>query len=211
MCSSDLLATEEGEAVSEEMILPLLADHLLPHGPGKLVITNLSTTALLEEVAGWHGGSVVRVPVGRGAAIDALAVYRPDEIAIAGEGTGATMMPRFRFIYDGIASMLAILTMMRERGRRISTILAGYPQYSMCKGQVPLESPRVPDLLMALENDYADGRVNTADGLRVDWPGRWFHVRVSQTEPVVRVICEQRDHPPTALFDALIDRVRRMA
>lgn len=205
------LATEEGEAVSEEMILPLLADHLLPHGPGKLVITNLSTTALLEEVAGWHGGSVVRVPVGRGAAIDALAVYRPDEIAIAGEGTGATMMPRFRFIYDGIASMLAILTMMRERGRRISAILAGYPQYSMCKGQVPLESPRVPDLLMALENDYADGRVNTADGLRVDWPGRWFHVRVSQTEPVVRVICEQRDHPPTALFDALIDRVRRMA
>ena len=76
---------------------------------------------------------------------------------------------------------------------------------------LPLESPRVPDLLMALENDYADGRVNTADGLRVDWPGRWFHVRVSQTEPVVRVICEQRDHPPTALFDALIDRVRRMA
>lgn len=205
------LATEEGEAVSEEMILPLLADHLLPHGPGRIVITNLSTTALLDEVAAWHGGSVLRVPVGRGAAIDALAVYRPDEIAIAGEGTGAAMMPRFRFIYDGIASMLAILTMMRERGRKISEILAGYPQYSMCKGQVPLESPRVPDLLMALENDYADGRVNTADGLRVDWPGRWFHVRVSQTEPVVRVICEQRDHPPTALFDALMDRVRRMA
>lgn len=204
------LATERGEAVSEEMILPLLADHLLPRGPGKLVITNLSTTALLEEVAHWHGGTVVRVPVGRTAAIDALATYRPDEIAVAGEGTGAAMMPRFRFIYDGIASMLTILTMMRERDRTISAILAGYPVYEMRKGQVPLESTRIPDLLMALENEYSDGKVNTTDGLRVEWPGHWFHVRVSQTEPVVRVICEQRGHVPDALFDALMDRVRRM-
>ncbi len=202
------LATEQGAPVSEETVLPMLADYLLPRGPGKLVITNVSTTALLEEVAARHGGKVVRVPVGRQAAMDALAGYRPEQIALAGEGTGAVMMPQFRFVYDGIASMLAILSMMRERGRKLSEIVAGYPRYSILKGEAPLASGRVPAMLMELRQRNAGGVANTIDGLRVDWPDRWFHVRVSQTEPIVRVICEQRGEPPERLFEALMDFVR---
>jgi phosphomannomutase len=205
------MATEKGEAVSEEMMLPLLADYLLPRAPGKLVITNLSTTALVEEIAGRHGGIVIRVPVGRQAATDALAMYRPEEIAIAGEGTGAVMMPRFRFVYDGIASMLAVLSMMRERGARLSEILADYPRYSILKGQIPLIPQRIPALFGHLERRYADGRANSIDGLRVDWPTKWFHVRVSQTEPIVRVICEHRGGPPRMLFQELMDQVRQYA
>ena len=205
------IATEQGRPVSEEMILPLLADHLLPRGPGKLVITNLSSTALTEEVAARHGGRVIRVPVGRAAAMDALATYPPEEIAVAGEGTGAVMMPQFRFIYDGIASMLAILTMIHERQQPLSDIVAGYPRYSMLKGQVPLVSPKVPELFMELEETYGEGQLSALDGVRVDWPEKWFHVRVSQTESVVRVICEQRGSEPKALFDELMDRVRRLA
>jgi phosphomannomutase len=147
------LAAEDGTAVSEEMVLPLLADFLLPRGEGKRVITNLSTTALLEEIAARHGGKVVRVPVGRQAAIDALSSYRPEQIALAGEGTGAVMMPQFRFVYDGIASMLAILSMMRERRSRLSEILAGYPKYSILKGQLPLVTQRIPALLAELRDD----------------------------------------------------------
>jgi phosphomannomutase len=205
------LATEEGVPVSEEMVLPLLADYLLPRAPGKLVITNLSTTALLEEIASWHGGRVVRVPVGRQAAMDALSGFRPEQIAVAGEGTGAVMMPRFRFVYDGIASMLGVLSMMLERGQKLSEILAGYPRYSILKGQVPLVTQRVPALLMELRERYEDGCANIADGLRVDWPDHWFHVRVSQTEPTVRIICEQRGEPPRDLFESLMEQVRRLA
>jgi phosphomannomutase len=205
------LADEDGTAISEEMVLPLLADYLLPRGPGKRVITNLSTTALLEEIAAKRGGKVVRVPVGRQAAIDALSSYRPDQIALAGEGTGAVMMPHFRFIYDGIASMLAILSMMRERKSRLSEILAGYPKFSILKGQLPLVTQRIPALLAGLRERYSDGRANVADGLRIDWPGHWFHVRVSQTEAVVRVICERRGDPPVELYESLIDEVRSFA
>ncbi len=205
------LASDDGRPVSEEMALPLVADYLLPRGTGKLIITNLSTTALLEEVAARHGGRVVRVPVGRQAAMDALAGYRPEQIAVAGEGTGAVMMPQFRFIYDGIASMFTVLSMMRESGRRLSEILAGYPRYSILKGQVPLATQRIPALLMLLRERHAGGRANAQDGLRVDWDGRWFHVRVSQTEPVVRVICEQRGEPPRELFEALMEQVRSFA
>lgn len=205
------MATEQGAPVSEEMMLPVLADYLLPRGPGKLIITNLSTTRLVEDVAARHGGCVVRVPVGRQAAMDALASYRAEQIALAGEGTGAVMMPQFRFVYDGIASMLAVLSFLHERGQKLSEILAGYPRYSICKGQVPLVSQRIPALFLQLQERHAGGRMDVTDGLRVDWDERWFHIRVSQTEPVVRVICEQRNEPPTALFESLLDTVRNFA
>jgi phosphomannomutase len=205
------MADDRGEAVSEEMMLPLVADYLLPRREGKLVITNLSTTALIDEVAQSHGGRVLRVPVGRQAAIDALSGYRPEQVALAGEGTGAIMMPQFRFVYDGIASMLAVLSFMRDRGQRLSEILSGYPRHSILKGHVRLVTQRIPALLMELREMYADGAQNMADGLRVDWPGRWFHVRVSQTEPVVRVICEQRGEPPGELFETLLEQVRSHA
>jgi phosphomannomutase len=99
----------------------------------------------------------------------------------------------------------------RERGESLSAILAAYPRYSILKGQVPLVTQRVPALLMELRERYSDGCANVADGLRVDWPDRWFHVRVSQTEPVVRIICEQRGDPPRELFESLMDQVRRFA
>ncbi len=204
------MATDRGEAVSEEMVLPLMADYLLPRSEGKLIIANLSSTALLEEVAARHGGQVLRVPVGRQAAMDALTSYRPEQVALAGEGTGAVMMPQFRFVYDGIASMLTILTMIADGGRKLSEIVASYPKYSMIKARVPLVSSRVPELLTRLRERYADGKANVADGLRVDWPDKWFHVRVSQTEPVIRIICEARGQPPMALFEELLETVRRL-
>jgi phosphomannomutase len=205
------IADEHGQALSEEMTLPLLADHQLAQGPGKIVLTNLSTTALVDEVAARRGGLVVRTPVGRQAAIDALSAYRPEQVALAGEGTGAVMLPRFRFVYDGIASMLTILTLLADRRKPLSQILAGFPRYSMLKGEIPLASKRLPLLFSGLRERYADGRQSTLDGLRVDWPDRWFHVRVSQTEPIVRVICEQRGDPPHALFDALMEQTRSLA
>ena len=151
------IADGRGRALSEEIVLPLVADLLLPRGPGTLVITNLSTTALVEEVAARHGGRVVRVPVGRQAAIDALAGYRPEQVAVAGEGTGAVMMPQFRFVYDGIASMLAVLTLMHERERPLADLVDEYPRMSILKGEVPLVPPHVPAVLARLRERYTTG------------------------------------------------------
>jgi phosphomannomutase len=106
--------------------------------------------------------------------------------------------------------MLGLLSMMAERGRKLSEIIAAYPNYCILKGQLPLVSQRIPALFTDLQRRYRDGLINTTDGLRVDWPDRWFHVRVSQTEPIVRVICEQRGSPPTALWEFLMDQVRNL-
>ncbi len=204
------IATEKGEPISEELVLPMLASHVLPSSPGKLVITNLSTTAVVEEVAAAYGGRVVRVPVGRQAAMDALAAYKPESVAIAGEGNGGIMLSRFRFVFDGIAAMFETLSLMAARSTPLSEIAASFPRYSMLKAQIPLSSTRIPALLTSLEQTYEDGTANVTDGLRVDWPDRWFHVRVSQTEPVVRVICERKGDPPRELFEALVEAVESM-
>ncbi|MBM3784648.1 MAG: hypothetical protein FJW30_09835, partial [Acidobacteria bacterium] len=151
------MADETGRGVSEELMLPLLADECMAQTPGRVAITNLSSSALLDDVAAQHGGRVHRVAVGRQAAMDALSTYKPEQIAIAGEGTGAVMMPQFRFIYDGIASMLAVMTIMRRRGQSLGQILGAYPKHFILKGEVPLRSPRVPALLVDLQSDYPDG------------------------------------------------------
>ena len=99
--------------------------------------------------------------------------------------------------------------MMLDRRRlTLSQLLASYPKYSILKGEIPLATHRIPTLFMDLESRYSDGVQNRQDGLRVDWPDRWFHVRVSQTEPIVRIICEQKGEPPRALFEELMDLVR---
>jgi phosphomannomutase len=201
------IAAENGVPVSAEMVLPMLTDHALPKSREKVVITNLSTTALVEEVARRHSALVVRVPVGRQAAMDALANYGPERVAIAGEGNGGIMLSKFRFVYDGIAAMFETLEMMAERSCPLSAIVASFPVFSMLEAKVPLASRRIPTLLSSLEEEFSDGTPNVLDGLRIDWPDRWFHVRVSQTEPIVRLICEQRGAPPRALFDSLLERV----
>ncbi|MCQ8780009.1 hypothetical protein NQU49_25760, partial [Escherichia coli] len=91
---------------------------------------------------------------------------------------GAVMMPQFRFVYDGIATMLALLEMRAERGMTFSGMLALYPRYVMRKAEVPLSRQRIPEMFAALQDRYPDAAANTVDGLRLDWPDRWCHVRV---------------------------------
>ncbi len=210
---SDRIAVccNDGHAVSEEMILPLLADYQLSHLPGRLVITNLSTTSLLDDIAAKHGGSVVRVPVGRQHAMDALAMYPAEKIAIAGEGTGAVMLPEFRFVYDGMASLLALASLMVNRETTLRRLLLAQPAYDMRKLEVPLDSKKIPSLMMRLEERYAHQDRDTRDGLRVVFPFGWFHVRVSNTEPVVRIMVEMREGSAEALSKELLDEVKSYA
>lgn len=201
-------ATEQGEAASEELVQVVIADEMLERGCGRIVLTNVCSTALLEDVAGKRGGKVVRLPVGRQAVIDALAGYPMEQVAVAGEGTGAVMMPQFPYVYDGIAAMLRMLERMERRGGRLSELIADYPPYTILKGKIPVRTRFIPELFDELEQRWPEARRNRQDGLRLDWEDRWVHVRVSQTEPVIRVICEQRNGAPRRLFDEVMDLVR---
>ncbi len=201
----------DGEVVSEEMILPILAEYQLKRQPGRMIITNLSTTSLVEDVAARYNASVLRVPVGRQHAMDALAMYPAEKIAIAGEGTGAVMLPEFRFVYDGIASLLALASHLKHEGSSLKRLIGGLPRYDMRKVEVKLDAKRIPEMMTHLEDHWSDCRMNTQDGLRVDFEDGWFHVRVSNTEPVVRVIAEMRRGSVEDLMAKLMDTVRSYA
>ena len=144
-------------AVSEEMVLPLLADYLLPRGPGKLVITNLSTTALLEDIAARHGGKVVRVPVGTagGDRRAAAAIARAGRAGGRRHGRGddaavPVRLRRHRLHAGGpVPDARARQPVWRNSGR-LSDVLDP-------EGEVPLVSPRIPALLTSLRERYPDG------------------------------------------------------
>jgi phosphomannomutase len=201
----------DGEVVSEEMILPLLAEYQLKRQPGRMIITNLSTTSLVDDVAARYGASVLRLPVGRQHAMDALSMYPAEKIAIAGEGTGAVMLPEFRFVYDGIASLLALVSHLKHEKCSLKKLLAGLPRYDMRKVEVALDAKRIPEMMTELEDEWAGAKLDTQDGLRVDFENGWFHVRVSNTEPVVRVIAEMRQGSADELISKLLDTVRSYA
>lgn len=201
----------DGEVVSEEMILPLLAEYQLKRQPGRMVITNLSTTSVVDDVAAKYSAKVLRVPVGRQHAMDALSMYPAEGIAIAGEGTGAVMLPEFRFVYDGIASLLALASHLKKEKSSLKGVLAKMPRYDMRKVEVKLQAKRIPELMTHLEDHWSGFRMNTQDGLRVEIENGWFHVRVSNTEPVVRVIAEMREGSVENLMTKLLDTVRSYA
>jgi len=210
---SDRIAVccNDGVAVSEELILPLLADYQLARQPGRLIITNLSTTSLLDDIALKYNSSVVRVPVGRQHAMDALAMYPAEKIAIAGEGTGAVMLPEFRFVYDGMASLLALASLIVNRESTLRKLLLAWPGYDMRKLEVALDSKKIPSLMMRLEERYGKFPRDTRDGLRVELPKGWFHVRVSNTEPVVRIMAEMREGSAESLAQDLLQEVKSYA
>lgn len=205
------IATAEGKAIPEEMVLALAADHVLSQNPGKILITNLSTTLLLDEIAASHQSKVVRVPVGRSSVIDALSIHSPEDVALAGEGTGAVMFPQFRFVYDGIATMMTLLEMSAARARPFHEMLDDYAVYRMQKAEVPLQRRRIPQLFDALLEKFPGGNAITLDGIRIDFGDRWFHVRVSQTEPVVRIIAERKGESPAEMMAAVMDLARAYA
>jgi phosphomannomutase len=176
-----------------------------------MIITNLSTTSLVDDVAARYGASVLRLPVGRQHAMDALSMYPAEKIAIAGEGTGAVMLPEFRFVYDGIASLLALVSHLQQEKCSLKKLLAGLPRYDMRKVEVALDAKRIPEMMTQLEDEWAGAKLDTQDGLRVDFANGWFHVRVSNTEPVVRVIAEMRQGSADELISKLLDTVRSYA
>ena len=191
--SSDMsrmsVVTETGEPTSEEYTLALIANHKLAKQSGTLV-TNICTTRTVDDVARAHGASIVRTRVGQAYVMAALADTGG---VLGGEGSGSVVLPAFSYAFDGLLMMALVLEAMAESGRSMSELLQDLPRYSIVKRSVPCgsrEGYRAIDLLKQHEPFLQDGRVDLTDGLRVDWPDGWVHVRTSQTEQIVRVIAE---------------------
>ncbi len=183
------IVTEKGEALSEEYTFPLVADHVISMR-GATVVTNLSTSMMVERVVENHGGRLVRTKIGEG-----YVIFRAvnEDAVLAGEGSGGVALMPVSRAFDGFLTMAIVLESMAHSGHRVSELAARLPAFVMRKGEIPCSPDRVYSVLEEFRRSYRDEHVDLADGVRVAWPGHWIHVRASNTEPILRVIVEGED------------------
>jgi phosphomannomutase len=112
---------------------------------------------------------------------------------IGGEGNGGVIDPRVGWVRDPFIGMGLILQMMADTGKKLSDLVADLPRYAIVKDKYTVARENLPRLYADLQARWPEAKSNQLDGLRLDWPDRWVHVRPSNTEPIVRVIAEAPD------------------
>ncbi len=200
---------ERGEYIGEEYTLLLGAMAVLEghkrqgHATkGLRLITNLSTSRMIDDLAGRYGATVGRTPVGEAHVVSAM---KHDEAIVGGEGNGGTIWPRVTYVRDSLSSMALVMSLLNNGQHPLSKIIAGLPSYAIEKCKVDLA--RKEDARPAIDKlarAYAAQRVDLQDGVRIDFDDKraWLHVRASNTEPIMRLIAEA---PTAALSQSLLN------
>jgi phosphomannomutase len=180
------LVSDEGKAIGEDWTLALAARLVLRHRGGP-VVSNLSTSRILDDVAAERGTRVLRAPVGE---VNVALRMRDEGAAVGGEGNGGVILSEIHLGRDAAVGVAIVLQMLLEDDQPLSAAVASYPKYSIVKDKLDRPDAPLDAVYEALRSAFADAEVDTQDGLRLAWPDRWVHVRPSGTEPIVRVIAE---------------------
>ena len=185
---SDRLALidENGRYIGEELTLALAATMRLSREPGPVVV-NMSTSRVVEDVAARFDCPFHRAAVGEANVADKMLAVGA---VFGGEGNGGVIDPRVGLVRDPFIGMGLVLNLMAETGKKLSELAAELPAYHIVKDKYAVARERLPELFVALEARWPEAKADRQDGLRLDWPDRWLHVRPSNTEPIVRVIAE---------------------
>ncbi len=197
------LVDDSGRPIGEDYTLALAARVVLKHRRG-VVVTNLSTSLVVDDQAAEHGAIVVRAPVGE---VNVALAMRAAGAVVGGEGNGGVILPELHLGRDAPLGIALILQMLVDAEEPLSAVIARYPSYTILKDK--LDRPAVPldAVYAALRDAFPDAVVDTQDGLRLGWPGRWLHVRPSGTEPIVRVIAEANSADAARV---LVERARQL-
>lgn len=180
------LVTETGETLSEEYTLPVVAGYYLERQPGA-VVTNLSTSRMIEEVAGRFQVPVLRTRVGQSALVQTML---QEGAALAGEGSGGLALADFQPAFDGFVVMGLILEMMAVRQKKLSELVKALPRYHIVKDKLICPPHRLHSLVAETRKLYPRAEINSLDGLHFTLKDTWVHVRASSTEPLIRIIAE---------------------
>lgn len=197
------LVDEHGVPLGEDLTLALAGAAVLSRKPGVLV-TNLSTSQVVEDVVHAHGGRVVRTPVGE---INVARRMESESAAIGGEGNGGVILSDLQRTRDAIVATALVLQHLVDEDLTLSGAAGRWPAYVIVKERIAFDTRALAGAYEALGDDLAAEDSDTADGLRLAWPGRsaWLHVRPSGTEPIVRLIAEAKSSDDA---QALVDRAR---
>jgi phosphomannomutase len=169
------------------------------------VVTNLSTSRVLEDVAEAAGVNLGRAAVGE---INVARAMQQAGAVIGGEGNGGVILPDIQHTRDSAVGAALVLQLLLELERPVHTIVAGLPSYVIVKDKLPRDAGSLDDAFAVLQSRLGAPAADRQDGLRLDWPSekRWLHLRASGTEPILRIIAEA---PTEVDARELVEQARR--
>jgi phosphomannomutase len=178
---------EKGNMYGEEYTLVTVADYILQHTPGNTV-SNLSSTRALRDVTEKYGCKYTPAAVGE---VNVVTKMKETDAVIGGEGNGGVIYPAAHYGRDALVGIALILTFFAKLGKKTSEIRNSYPRYEMAKNRIDLKPGTNPDDILAkVQAKYTGENVTTIDGVKIDFPDSWVHLRKSNTEPIIRVYSE---------------------
>ena len=181
------IVTEKGEMFVEEYTLVAVADYVLGHTPGSTV-SNLSSSRALADVTRAHGCTYTASAVGE---VNVVAEMKRSGAVIGGEGNGGVIYPAAHYGRDALVGVALFLSLLANSGKTVSELKKSYPPYAIAKNKIQL-TPEidVDAILSAVKQKYASERINDIDGVKIDFPDCWVHLRKSNTEPIIRIYAE---------------------
>lgn len=195
------LVCEDGKMFGEEYTLVAVADYVLSKTAGNTV-SNLSSSRALRDVTEKHGGSYSAAAVGE---VNVVAKMKATNAVIGGEGNGGIIYPELHYGRDALVGVALFLTHLAKSDKTVSQLRATYPEYYISKNKIELTPDiNVDEVLVKMKEKYASEQVNDIDGVKIDFPTEWVHLRKSNTEPIIRIYSESRDK---ASADALAGKI----
>ena len=181
------IVMENGEMFVEEYTLVAVADYVLRHTPGATV-SNLSSSRALRDVTEAAGCSYSPAAVGE---VNVVTKMKETGAVIGGEGNGGVIYPEAHYGRDALVGVALFLTLMAKSGKKVTELKAGYPAYAIAKNKIQL-TPEidVDAILDAMKERYKSEKITDIDGVKIDFPESWVHLRKSNTEPIIRIYAE---------------------
>jgi phosphomannomutase len=196
------IVNENGTFFGEEYTLVAVADYVLMNTPGNTV-SNLSSTRALKDVTESYGGRYYSSAVGEVNVVEEM--YKQNAI-IGGEGNGGVIFPELHSGRDALVGIALFLTHLAKTGSKCSELRGKYPDYFITKTKVEInEDLNFKEVVLAIQDKYKSLEITTIDGVRVDFDQEWFHIRKSNTEPIVRIIAESIS---AGRSEALVEEVK---
>ena len=178
---------ENGEMFGEEYTLVSVADYVLQHTPGNTV-SNLSSTRALRDVTERHGGTYTAAAVGE---VNVTTKMKEVGAVIGGEGNGGVIYPESHYGRDALVGSALFLSSLAHKKCTASELRATFPNYFIAKNRIDLTpSTDIDAILEKVKEMYASEKITDIDGVKIDFPDKWVHLRKSNTEPIIRVYSE---------------------
>lgn len=178
---------EDGTMYGEEYTLVTVADYILQHTPGNTV-SNLSSTRALRDVTRKYGMQYNAAAVGE---VNVVAKMKETHAVIGGEGNGGVIYPAAHYGRDALVGIALFLTYLAKTGKKVSELRKTYPDYCIAKNRIDLTPGTDVDAILAKVKElYKNEEINDIDGVKIDFPDKWVHLRKSNTEPIIRVYSE---------------------